>query len=200
MERASSFLRPLRRWALGIVFVSMGVHAQAPGTVHVALVIGNAAYPGAPLANPINDAKAIGEALKSRGFIVIEARDAGKAQMEEAVRRTALALKDKNGIGLLYYAGHGLQLDWRNPAKIEDMFKRVRLQVRRQSGGRQVPWESTSQEDDFYFSGNVPTVRDDDERRRDVRFSAQKADWDRIKGSQNARTSTPSCRSTPAVA
>jgi hypothetical protein len=36
-------------------------------------------------------------------------------------------------------------------AKIEDVFKRVRLAVRRSSGGAQVPWESTSLEDDFWF-------------------------------------------------
>jgi len=36
-------------------------------------------------------------------------------------------------------------------AKIEDVFKRVRLVVRRRSGGQQIPWESTSLEEDFYF-------------------------------------------------
>ncbi len=36
-------------------------------------------------------------------------------------------------------------------AKIEDVFKRVRLAVRRRSNGEQIPWESTSLEEDFYF-------------------------------------------------
>jgi hypothetical protein len=36
-------------------------------------------------------------------------------------------------------------------AKIEDIFKRVRLNVRRESRGQQIPWESTSLEQDFYF-------------------------------------------------
>ena len=35
--------------------------------------------------------------------------------------------------------------------KIEDVFKRVRLAVRRESKGKQIPWESTSLEEDFYF-------------------------------------------------
>ncbi len=35
--------------------------------------------------------------------------------------------------------------------KIEDVFKRVRLNVRMQSRGQQIPWESTSLEQDFYF-------------------------------------------------
>jgi uncharacterized caspase-like protein len=41
----------------------------------------------------------------------------------------------------------------RNPeAKIEDVFKRVRLKVRLASKGQQIPWESTSLEEDFYFN------------------------------------------------
>jgi hypothetical protein len=36
-------------------------------------------------------------------------------------------------------------------SKIEDVFKRVRLNVRLQSRGQQIPWESTSLEQDFYF-------------------------------------------------
>ncbi|MEO8442038.1 MAG: caspase family protein, partial [Betaproteobacteria bacterium] len=36
-------------------------------------------------------------------------------------------------------------------AKLEDIFKRVRLNVRLQSKGQQIPWESTSLEQDFYF-------------------------------------------------
>jgi len=35
--------------------------------------------------------------------------------------------------------------------KVEDVFKRVRLGVRRRSSGLQIPWESTSLEDDFWF-------------------------------------------------
>ena len=37
-------------------------------------------------------------------------------------------------------------------AKIEDVFKRVRLKVRLASKGQQIPWESTSLEEDFYFN------------------------------------------------
>ena len=36
-------------------------------------------------------------------------------------------------------------------AKIEDVFKRVRLHVRRRTNGQQIPWESTSLEEDFWF-------------------------------------------------
>ena len=36
-------------------------------------------------------------------------------------------------------------------ARVEDVFKRVRLAVRRRSNGLQIPWESTSLEEDFWF-------------------------------------------------
>jgi uncharacterized caspase-like protein len=53
-------------------------------------------------------------------------------------------------------------------AKVEDVFKRVRLGVRRRSNGLQIPWESTSLEEDFYF---VPpralSARADEEAERE---------------------------------
>jgi hypothetical protein len=39
--------------------------------------------------------------------------------------------------------------------RIEDVFKRTRFAVRQETSGRQVPWENTSLEGDFYF---VPAV------------------------------------------
>lgn len=42
---------------------------------------------------------------------------------------------------------------------IEEVFKRVRLGVRLDSNGQQVPWENTSLEGDFYFFPPAPTVR-----------------------------------------
>ena len=35
--------------------------------------------------------------------------------------------------------------------KVEDVFKRTRVAVKQDSAGRQIPWESTSLEGDFYF-------------------------------------------------
>jgi len=37
--------------------------------------------------------------------------------------------------------------------KVEDVFKRVRIDAENSSGGKQVPWESSSLKGDFYFSG-----------------------------------------------
>jgi hypothetical protein len=219
----------------------------------LALVIGNSRYQQAPLVNPANDARAVAERLRQSGFSVSLKLDAGKHEMSEAIRNFAEQLKTRQAIGVFYYAGHGLQLNWRNflvpvdarirqqsdvaaqtvdmgllldglerarnpmnlvildacrnnpfgpdfrtddrglsqldapPAtllafatapgntaedgegsnglytshllremttpgtRIEDIFKRVRLAVRKQSRGEQIPWESTSLEEDFFL-------------------------------------------------
>jgi len=262
--------------------------ARAQGAAaRVALVLGNAAYPTAPLRNTVRDARAMAELLTGLGFELIEAHDADRAGMERAIARAEAALRGREGIGLLYYAGHGLQIDWRNymlpvdiridgvadvprqgidvqrvlrafqgagtrtnilvldacrdnpfsgesaprglapmdappgtffayatapgnvaedgtaaeghglytrfllqelrqpEARIEDIFKRVRLQVRRASQGRQIPWESTSLEEDFVFrSGQSVAAPAPDERQR--AFEAERADWARIRDSRAA--------------
>jgi uncharacterized caspase-like protein len=217
-----------------------------------ALVIGNSSYGFGPLKNPANDARAIGEQLKAAGFQVTTGLDLSRQQMLEAIRAYGESLTRAKAIGIFYFAGHGVQLAWRNyllpvdaeirsiediqarcvdvnaviegiaraanpmnvvildacrenpfagvkleqkglsqldappatllayatapgnlasdgdganglyteqllremkvpEAKIEDVFKRVRLTVRRRSNGAQIPWESTSLEEDFWF-------------------------------------------------
>jgi hypothetical protein len=245
-----------------------------------ALVIGNSSYKVAPLKNPANDARAMGEALKQIGFDVTLALDVPRAEMLAAAREYTDALARSKPIGLFYYAGHGMQLAWRNyllpvdaaaermedvqkscldvntviegisraanpmnliildacrnnpfgrdfrveqkglsqldappgtflayatspgnvasdgaganglytenllremrvpDAKIEDVFKRVRLAVRRTSNGQQVPWESTSLEDDFWFiPPRVLKQLSDEEIARE--FKEESAVWER---------------------
>lgn len=274
-------LPALRLMTIACALTVFSVSAQAPFDVRVALIIGNSAYPGnMALVNPANDAQAMADVLKRLGFTVIELRDGNKAQMSSAIVKVSEALKGKQGVGMLYYAGHGLQLDWRNymvpvdanlktaadvqqqtidlssvvdifkaagnrmnivvldacrdnpfggntssakglaqldappstflayatapgnvaedgdektgnglytqyllqelkrpTAKIEDVFKRVRLNVRKQSQGRQIPWESTSLEDDFFFNdGAKYTIKPEDLERMaaEVRQREQK--------------------------
>jgi uncharacterized caspase-like protein len=265
----------------------MAATAQAPGDVRVALVIGNGAYVGSPLPNASNDAKAMGEVLRGLGFRVIEIRDGSKAQINDALGLVRDTLKGKQGIGMLYYAGHGLQVDARNymvpieaklvraadvaaqtvdvssvinafraagnrmnivvldacrdnpfggittgkglapldapsgtflayatapgnvagdgdaksgnglytqylleelkkpQARIEDVFKRVRYAVRKASNGRQIPWESTSLEEDFQFNdGRVIAQARPTLQQSATQFSQEKVDWDRIRDSR----------------
>ena len=277
----------LRHAGVLLALCVASAQAQAPRDLRVALVIGNAAYPAAPLANPAHDARAIGQVLQSLGFDVIEADDADKAKMERALRQAADALHGGSGVGLLYYAGHGFQVDWHNymvpldaqlgsasdlesrsidveqvidafkaagnrmnilvldacrdnpfagavnakglapmdappgtllaystapgnvaadgdastqgnglythfllqemkrpETTIESVFKKVRLQVRQQSHGEQIPWESTSLEEDFYFATDTQ-VRPTAQSQRLKDFETERADWERIQASSN---------------
>lgn len=235
------------------------VWAQSEGALKLmrapkmALVIGNSSYKSAPLKNPANDARAIGDALRATGFDVTAVLDASHGALAKAVQSYTQSLAQRQAVGLFYFAGHGLQLAWRNymvpvdanvrsaadiqaqcvelgdllagitraknplnviivdacrdnpfgnlsgvdqkglsqmdappstllayatapgnvasdgeganglytehllkeigvpEAKVEDVFKRVRLHVRRRTNGQQIPWESTSLEEDFWF-------------------------------------------------
>jgi hypothetical protein len=254
-------------------------------TIHAlprqALVIGNGAYADAPLANPANDANAIGAELKRLGFSLELQVNAKREVMENAIRAFSASLAKNNAVGLFYFAGHGLQLDWRNylvptdarldkvadvlrqtvdmgtlltslgkagnpmnivvldacrdnpfdsdqrtgkglsqmdapigtllayatapgnvasdgsgknglytehllkemstpEAKLEDVFKRVRLAVRRSSQGQQIPWESTSLEEDFYFipPANLKRLSEEELERL---FVKEKALWEKAK-------------------
>lgn len=80
----------------------------------VALVIGNANYTHAGiLGNPVNDARAMAGALKGLGFEVDSLEDAGKRAMEQAIGAFRKKL-GKGAVGLLFYAGHGIQVNDHN--------------------------------------------------------------------------------------
>lgn len=254
----------------------MLVSAADAAERRLALVIGNSGYRDAPLLNPGNDARAMAQVLREAGFTVMERRNLNQAAMRGAIREFGDALA-KGGVGLFFYAGHGMQVKGRNfmipighdirredevedqsvdvglvlqkmasarnalnilildacrnnpfgfgstaqglapldaPAgtlvafatapgqvaadgtddnsvytkhlaaylrepglKVEDTFKRVRAAVRQESGGRQVPWENTSLETDFYFRPPDPKViaAQEEERRQAQQVAIERA-------------------------
>ena len=96
----------------------------------VALVIGNSSYSGklAELKNPVNDAYDVKEALENLGFEVIYALDANQAKIDEKLREFTIKLESKKGVGLFYFAGHGLEIDKKNyiipiGANVSDKYK-----------------------------------------------------------------------------
>ena len=251
----------------------------------LALVIGNSKYAESPLKNPANDARAIAEQLKGLGFAVSVQQDLGREPMIKAIQAYAALLAKSKAVGLFYYAGHGVQLSWRNflvpvdavidkleaiqkrcvdvgalvegitkaanpmnvvildacrdnpfgnerrveqrglsqldappgtllayatapgnvasdgdganglytenllrelkvpEAKIEDVFKRVRLGVRRKSNGQQIPWESTSLEEDFYFLPPEYLKKLSEDEKKKL-FEQELSLWESIKSSK----------------
>jgi hypothetical protein len=79
------------------------------GKERLALVIGNGEYTSArKLANPVNDANDMAAALRGLGFEVISGVNLDLRQMQEKVRQFGDRLKVSGGVGLFYYAGHGV--------------------------------------------------------------------------------------------
>jgi len=260
----------------------LSVSAVAPEAAagRIALVIGNGAYVASPLVNPARDARAVAERLRDAGFRVTLKVDAPRRELQEAIRGFGDALaRDNRAVGVFYYAGHGVQLNWRNfmlpvdahiqrpadiaaqgvdvgllleglsrarnplnlvildacrnnpfgpdfrtsdrglsqldappgtllayatapgntaddgegehglytanllqemkvpGAPVEDVFKRVRLAVRRASDGAQIPWESTSLEGDFSFVGGGGK----DLKREQKEFEADLEAWNSLR-------------------
>ena len=274
---AGLFLPATHAW----VWAQTPQGAQLLKLPKIALVIGNGKYRQSPLKNPVNDARAIGETLTSLGFEVTIRLDAERAAMDTAIAAYVDTLARRKCVGLFYYAGHGIQLAWKNyllpvdasvtsiadvqkqgvelnaliggltkasnpfnliildacrdnpfgegkapdqkglsqmdaplgtllayatapgntasdgeganglytesllkemkvrDAKVEDVFKRVRLAVRRASRGVQIPWESTSLEDDFYFLPPGSAARPDDAERARL-FAEELKLWESI--------------------
>ncbi len=79
----------------------------------IALVIGNSNYKVARLNNPVNDAVDIAEALNQLGFTVTLKTNVGQRSMEQSIRKFGKKLHS-GGIGLFYFAGHGVQVKGRN--------------------------------------------------------------------------------------
>jgi uncharacterized caspase-like protein len=83
---------------------------QAATEQRTALVIGNSAYSSGPLKNPVNDAADMAAMLKRLGFTVSLKQNASLQEMDEAIEEFGNRLK-RGGVGLYYYAGHGVQVN-----------------------------------------------------------------------------------------
>lgn len=80
----------------------------------VALVIGNGAYAAVPaLPNPANDARAMAESLRLLGFDATALIDADKPAMDAALRAFGRRAAEAD-VAMVFYAGHGVQVDGRN--------------------------------------------------------------------------------------
>ena len=78
-----------------------------------ALIIANTNYAESPLKNPANDAKIVGAALSKAGFKTIVVNNVSRDQLFQSVKRFTDSLK-ADSIALVYYAGHGVQINKNN--------------------------------------------------------------------------------------
>src|SRR6516162_5811624 len=102
--------------ALVLATILAGSHS-ALAENRVALVIGESAYRSVtPLPNPANDGKAVAKLLADSGFEVTTAADLSREEMNGKVGDFAatIAAKGPDTIALVFYAGHGLQIDGEN--------------------------------------------------------------------------------------
>jgi uncharacterized caspase-like protein len=100
---------------LFVVLVACLACAPAWADKRVALVVGISKYQNVPaLGNPSNDASAMGDIFKSAGFDTVDLRrDLGVADMRKALREFAAKASDAD-IAVVYYAGHGIEVDGAN--------------------------------------------------------------------------------------
>ncbi|MBR0690892.1 caspase family protein [Bradyrhizobium manausense] len=81
----------------------------------VALVLANSAYQHAPsLANPVNDGAVMAKTLKDAGFDVVDSRrDLTALDTRRVLRDFADSTRDAD-IAVVYYAGHGIEVEGSN--------------------------------------------------------------------------------------
>ncbi len=101
-------------FGLFVFFLTFVAH-DALAEKRVALVIGNSAYKNASkLPNPANDAAAISSLFKTAGFDVVESRqNLSGSEMRKAIRDFTDKVRDAD-IAVVFYAGHGIEVDGTN--------------------------------------------------------------------------------------
>ena len=106
--------RGLLGCAAMIVFIASASTADAAGDRRVALVIGNNDYQYAKkLDNAVADAQAFRRELEARGFQVVYRENANRRAMNGAMEEFVGKLST-DAIGLIYYSGHGVQINGAN--------------------------------------------------------------------------------------
>jgi len=101
------------RWFLATALWCAVLHCANAAEQRIALVIGNSDYATAPLRNPVNDATAMADKLRSLDFEVILRTNVTQKEMNRAVVQFGQKLIS-GSVGLFYYAGHGLQVRGKN--------------------------------------------------------------------------------------
>ena len=110
--RMSSLFGSMKFWlAAAMILIAQPALADK----RVALVLGNSAYQNVPpLANPVNDAALMADTLKRAGFDVVDSRQNLSALETRRVLREFADKANNADIAVIYYAGHGIEIDGSN--------------------------------------------------------------------------------------
>ena len=76
----------------------------------IALIIGNGEYAQGSLTNAVNDAQDMAATLRTAEFEVLYGENQNRRQMRELIRQFGEKIRN-GGVGLFYYAGHGVQVN-----------------------------------------------------------------------------------------
>ena len=107
-------MRKNARILLAAVIVAAVPCVMAAGEARVALVVGNAGYEHAPLLNnPLNDAADVTAAFQRLGFAVTVLENADQSELRRGLQQFARAAAVAQ-FAVVYYAGHGIEVDRRN--------------------------------------------------------------------------------------
>jgi len=117
MRQVRSFLRSYHAWfattvVVAILAIAAASESRAEG--RVALVIGNGDYVNSKsLPNPADDATDVSDSLKRLGFSVTTVLNGTYNDIRQAIRSFNIQVQGAE-IGLIYYAGHGMELGGEN--------------------------------------------------------------------------------------
>ena len=107
----------MRRLAafLAIAWACFLANQPALAGKRVALVMGNSSYQTVPqLPNPSRDANAVAKMFRDAGFDSVETQlNVGNLEFKRSIRKFEV-MADQADIAVVYYAGHGLEVDGTN--------------------------------------------------------------------------------------
>lgn len=120
MSASREGFRPPMAWlrvlvaALLLPLLALPGLAQQPGEpARVALVIANEAYPQAPVAGAVQQARAVAETLSAGGFDVVAVENADRNALRQAIAGFASKLR-RGAQVVVFYSGHAIQQRNRN--------------------------------------------------------------------------------------
>ena len=96
-----------------LLAVALGIAAPAWAR-NFALLIGNSNYSIGQLDNPANDARDLANVLRAIGFDTTVKMDVDADGMKNLIRDFGDKLKNNDGIGFFFFAGHGVQVNGEN--------------------------------------------------------------------------------------